>query len=210
MQLLLADLALEWEVTRVRSGMNFQVVALSETLAAHVAFVQLNTRMQLGMAAQRCQGTEHLATDLAGQVHILVVDLLVHLEVFEAHELLVAHLALVFVPLRLLARMDSHMLDKVRPETDDATAYLAFVRLAAQAVLLVVLQRLQHHVADGALHIIGMAAAMDVEKFLRIELLHTLDALVTGGHSRRCRWCVIVAVGGVGGAVVVGGGRAGC
>jgi len=33
---------------------------------------------------------------------------------------------------------------------------------------------------------------------------------VTGGHSRRCSWLAIVAVCGVGGAVVVGGGRAGC
>jgi len=48
---------------------------------------------------------------------------------------------------------------------------------AAQAVLLVVLKGLQHHVADGALHVIGMAAAMDIEEFLGIELLHTLDAL---------------------------------
>lgn len=160
--------------------------------------MQLDARMQLRVAPQRGQGTEHLAANLAGEIHILVVDLLVHLEVLEAHELLVAHLALVLVPLRLLAGVDAHVLDEVRPEADDAAADLALVGLAAQAVLLVVLQRLQDHVADGALHVVGMAAAMDVEELLRVELLHALHALVAGG--------VGIRVGGVGGAV--GGGAA--
>lgn len=102
--------------------------------------MQLDAGMELGVSTEGCQGTEHLATDLTRQIHILVVDLLVHLEVFEAHELLVAHLALVLVPLRLLPGMNPHMFDEIRPETDHSTAYLAFVRLAAKAVLLVVLQ----------------------------------------------------------------------
>jgi len=170
------------------------------------------------MTSQRGKSTEHLAADLAGQVHILVVDFLVHLEVLKAHELLVAHLALVLVPLRLLTRMHTHVLDKIRPEANNSTANLTLVRLAAQAMLLVVLQGLQHHVADGALHVIGMTTAMDVEEFLGIELFHTLDALVTGGHSCR-RWVIVAAAvaaaaaavgGGVCVAIVVGGGRAGC
>jgi len=36
-QLLFADLALEGEVTRVRPGVDLQVVALAEALAAYVA-----------------------------------------------------------------------------------------------------------------------------------------------------------------------------
>ena len=95
------------------------------------SLVQFNTRMQFRMSSKRCQSTEDLATDFTGQIHVFVMDLFVHLKVFEAHEFLVADITFVFMPLRLLPSVDAHVLNEVGTKTYDATAYLTFVGFAA-------------------------------------------------------------------------------
>lgn len=68
------------------------------------------------------------------------MDLFVDFEIFETHEFLVTHFALVLMTFGLLSGMDTHMFDKIGTKTNDTTADLTFVRFTAKTMFLIVLQ----------------------------------------------------------------------
>lgn len=107
-------------------------------------------------------------------------------EVFKAHEFLMTHFAFVFMTFGLLASVDTHVLDEVRTKTDHTTTDLTLVGFATQTMFLIVFEGFEHHITDGAFHVIGMAGAMDLIEFLVIEFLNAFHALIngTGGRGR--------------------------